>query len=277
MNRKKQTWEDEAVYAERKKMADDYFERQALIKKEKEAERRKYLNDPKYKAKIELRQLKQRYGLDFFIEKPENFKKLMVLCRKIDGGSRLSDVEVFWLSSEEYFTDALQTTYHKLEAEYYVDQFNKTNGPWNVVNGSSHYRKCNEPNTAESLLDRVNKDDIKNPKLKSALYTVHGGINRDKCIYDLAIDCGKQAHDLTPDDFRPCTLLGAVYMETGHFDLGRTWYEKAEKRGFKDKSVDSELRSIFNKADKNRQIEMSKFLLDWDLERFRWAQVRKRR
>ena len=74
MNRNKQTWEDETVYAERKKMADEYFERQALIKKEKEAERRKYLNDPKNKAKIELRRLKHRYGLNFFIEKQEDLK-----------------------------------------------------------------------------------------------------------------------------------------------------------------------------------------------------------
>jgi len=37
---------------------------------------------------------------------------------------------------------------------------------------------------------------------------------------------GKEAHLLTPRDFRPCTLLGAVNVEIGNYDLGQSWYKK---------------------------------------------------
>lgn len=272
----KRTWEDEKVYAERKKMADDYFDRQKLLKEQKAAQRRKFLNDPKNKAKIELQQLRTKYGLTFFVEEAQDFKKLIDICRRIDNGSRLTEIEITWLSSgESYFTDELNGKYHKNEAEYYAIEFEKTSDPWHAVNGSSHYRKCDEPDKAESLLGRVNKSDIKNSKLQSALLTVHGGVKRDRNEYEKAINYGEQAHDLTPKDYRPCTLIGAVYMETGQFSMGRTWYEKAEARGFEPRSADSELRSIFKKANKTMQIEMSKCLLDWDPNRFRWADISK--
>jgi len=35
-----------------------------------------------------------------------------------------------------------------------------------------------------------------------------------------ALMLGENAHKLTPKDFRPCTLLGAVNMENGSYDLG---------------------------------------------------------
>jgi hypothetical protein len=76
---------------------------------------------------------------------------------------------------------------------------------------------------------------------------------------------------LIPKDFRPCTLLGAVNIEIGHYDLGHSWYEKAIKRGYSEKSMDDELRSIFMRAEKSKQEALRNHLLKWDPVRYSWA------
>ena len=89
--------------------------------------------------------------------------------------------------------------------------------------------------------------------------------------YDEALGLGEQAHLFTPQDFRPCTLLGAVNMEIGHYDLGQSWYRKAVKRGYSEESVDDELRSIFKCAEKSKQEALRNHLLKIDPVRYSWA------
>lgn len=72
-------------------------------------------------------------------------------------------------------------------------------------------------------------------------------------------------------DFRPCTLLGAVYMEMGSYDLGQEWYGKGIKRGASERSVDSDLRSIFFRAEKSKQDEMRTYLLGVDPKQYKWV------
>ena len=86
-----------------------------------------------------------------------------------------------------------------------------------------------------------------------------------------ALQLGDQAHELQPQDFRPCTLLGAVHMELGDFDSGREWYAKAAERGASEHSIDTELRSIFQRADKASRAAMKIFLLAEDPKRYRWV------
>lgn len=100
-----------------------------------------------------------------------------------------------------------------------VAEFRKTRDLWMAVNASSHYRKCDCARDAESLLDTIKIGQQKPPKLESALCTTRGGVMRDLRRWDEALQLGQKAHALAPKDYRPCTLLGALHMEMGNYQL----------------------------------------------------------
>ena len=60
-------------------------------------------------------------------------------------------------------------------------------------------------------------------------------------------------------------------METSQFTLGQEWYNKAIQRGFSEKSVDDEIKSIFKKADKIQKESLRSYLLKKDPHRYRWV------
>lgn len=235
-------------------------------------ERRQRESDPKYIAKMKNQELRIRYGLDQFIEK-EFFARLMDILHRLDGGNRLSDEDILWLTTEgeNYFTEILQAAFHEREAEFYTDEYKQTSYPWNAVNASGHYRKCNQAKKAHDLLSSIPAGRSKAPKLNSAICTTHGGVMRDLNRFDEALKFGSQAHDLTPKDFHPCTLLGAVNFEVGNYDIGRYWYIKATERGASERSIDYDLRGIFLRADKAKREEIRAFLLREDSERYKWV------
>jgi len=197
----------------------------------------------------------------------------MKILKSVDAGQRLTEEDFIWLSTtaEKYFSEELRAAYHRLEAEFFVNELEKTRDPWMAVNASAHYRKCNQARAAKSLLDTISVDHQRSPKLKAALCTTHGGVMRDLSRWDEAISLGERAHVLRPDDYRPCTLLGAIHMETGRYDLGQEWYAKAVERGATIKSVDQDLRTIFFRADPTKQADMRAFLLREDTVRYEWA------
>ena len=243
-----------------------------LALEQAEAARRARESDPQYIAKLKQQKLRARYGVDTYVE-PHCFSRLMDILKRVDAGQRLSLEDFVWLSSvaEDYFTKELRAAYHRLEADFFADEFKKTHDPWAAVNASGHYRKCNCAGDADSLLKTIRVEKQKSPKLKSALCTTHGGVMRDLGRWDEALQLGEKAHVLRPDDFRPCTLLGAVHMETGNYSLGQEWYAKAVERGAKVDDVDQDLRSIFFQADQAKQVEMREFLLREDPIRYAWA------
>jgi hypothetical protein len=96
-------------------------------------------------------------------------------------------------------------------------------------------------------------------------------VMRDLKRFNEALNFGDQAHALTPKDFRPCTLLGAVNFEMGNYDLGRDWYVKATERGASERTIDYDLRGIFLRADKAKREEIRAFLLREDPVRYKWV------
>lgn len=237
-----------------------------------EEARRARERDPKYVAKMKSQQLRVRYGLDQFIEK-RAFDRVMDILHRLDGGGRLNDTDVLWLTTEgkEYHTESLQAAFHEREADFYAAEYSRTGDPWNAVNASSHYRKCGQARTAHELLASVPSQQQATPKLKSAICTTHGGVMRDLDRLDDALALGGQAQALTPWDFRPCTLLGAVNIELGNLSIGWDWYRKAEERGASERSIDHDLRGIFLRADDARRLEIRAFLLREDPARYAWA------
>ncbi|MGL4333776.1 MAG: hypothetical protein ACRCSC_01795, partial [Lactococcus garvieae] len=83
------------------------------------------------------------------------------------------------------------------------------------------------------------------------------------------IKLGTQAHELTPKDYRPCTLIGACHMLLGDITQGHEWYQKAIKRGFNEDSFEQELRSIYNRANKEDKIKIKQTLIN-DGRRYMW-------
>ena len=247
------------------------------LQRKLERERQKALEkDPNYIRKQKLIKLKQKYDLGFYIEK-NDYNRLMSIIDNIDKGQRSMPEDIIWLTLSRddlyrgYFTDPLNKKYHKNEAEHIIKEYEVKNDHWLAVNASSHYRKACEPKSAISILSKIKLDRITNKKLKSAICTTHGGALRDIAEWTNAINLGEIAHSFTPDNFRPCTLLGAIYMETSHFELGQEWYRKAIDRGFSEKSVDDEIKSIFKKADKNQKEALRNYLLKLDAHRYRWV------
>jgi len=234
--------------------------------------RRQRESDPKFIAKIKNQQLRSRYGLDQFIEK-QFFARLMDILHRLDGGNRLSDEDILWLTTDgsDYYTETLQTAFHEREAEFYTAEYKRTADPWNAVNASGHYRKCNQARKAHDLLASIPAGRQKAPKLISAICTAHGGVMRDLKRFNEALNFGDQAHALKPKDFRPCTLLGAVNFEMGNYDLGRDWYAKATELGASERTIDYDLRGIFLRADQAKREEIREFLLREDPVRYKWV------
>lgn len=128
--------------------------------------------------------------------------------------------------------------------------------------------ECRKVEEAHALLITIPAERQKTPKLKSAIRTTHGGALRDMQRWDEAIALGTEAHTLTQKDFRPCTLLGAVNFELGNYDLAKAWYDKAVERGASEKTIDHDLRGIFERADKAKREEIRAILLREDPVRY---------
>ena len=237
-----------------------------------EEARRKRESAPEFIAKIKNQQLRMRYGLDQYIEK-QLFVHLMDILHRLDGGKRLSAEDIIWLTTEgkDYYTEILQAAVHEREAEFFTAEYKRTSDPWNAVNASGHYRKCNQARKAHDLLISIPAALQKTPKLNSAICTTHGGVMRDLNRFDEALKFGAQAHALTPKDFRPCTLLGAVNIEIGDYLTGLNWYEKAKERGASERSIDYDLRGILLRADKAKREKLKAVLLRVDSERYKWV------
>lgn len=235
--------------------------------------RRTRESDPKYIAKMESQSLRNRYGLDQYIER-SLLSRLMEILRRVDSGSRFNDEDVLWLTTDgrEYNSETLKALFHQREAEYFAAEYARTTDPWNAVNASGHYRKCDQAGAAHELLSLLPPDLNAAPKLKSAIRTTHGGVMRDLGRVDEALELGEQAHALTPRDFRPCTLLGAVNIESGNLEAGWDWYRKAEERGATERSIDHDLRGILRRADDVRRGEIKSLLLREDPVRYAWVE-----
>ena len=262
----------------RKERAEEKLKEQARlarlwqIREQSAAEKCAFDNDPKTIAEVRLAKLREKYGLNHSIER-SCFPTLMKILHLVDDGVRLSEEEFVWLTTEgrHYYTMELRVRFHRNEAEFYAGEFEKSKDNWLAVNASSHYRKCMKSKTADLMLSTIDVFSLKDVKLKSAICTTHAGVKRDLHKMDEALGLGEEAHRLTPQNFRPCTLLGAVNYEVGHHELGRSWYEKAVERGYSEKSVDDDLRSIFMRAEKSKREALRDHLLKMDPDRYSWA------
>ena len=234
-------------------------------------------SDPRYIARQKNRELRERFGVDGFVDELD-FKQLMEILRKLDGAKRLSEEDAVWLKSEGrgYATGEILHAYNRLEADFLINEFSLTGDVWQLVNASGHLRKCEASQEAHNLLVNINDGALKQVKLKSAVRTTHGGVMRDLGRYNEALQLASEAHRLSPDSFRPCTLLGALNIEIGQIVLGHQWYSKAEERGAKPGSIELEIGSLLGRMSSEKRDSVISQLLSVDSVRYAWLHKKRR-
>lgn len=238
--------------------------RQEAIEKQKLLE-----SDPVYIAEQKRNALLWKYGI-YASPVP---KKVTTLLNKLENETRLSHDEAVWFNTtgKNFYKDKVRHKFHRIEANFYLNEYAKnTKNIWNAINASSQLRKCKASLEAEGFLENISTNGIKDKKLLSAYFTTLGGVKRDLRKFTVAFDHAFKAHNLTPDNYRPCTLLGAIYMETHQYALGHEWYEKAIERGAISQSINADLKSIISKVDKAERNAMIEHLVKLDRQQYSW-------
>ncbi|CAJ1812838.1 hypothetical protein [Aeromonas hydrophila] len=236
-----------------------------------EAERIQRESDPKYIARMKNQALREKYGVTGYVES-HHLKQLMAILLKLDAGTRLLETETIWLKSNgrEFETKEILHTYNRFEADHWLAEYRNSKNPWSAVNASGHLRKCAASNEAIALLSAIPAKRQGQPKLKSAILTTHGGAMRDRGEHTAALNMGAEAHRLQPNNFRPCTLLGAVCIELGNISEGHEWYCKAEARGAGRDSIMSDVRSLLTRMTADKREAVIAELLRIHPEQYRW-------
>ncbi|MEN4983159.1 hypothetical protein [Acinetobacter modestus] len=243
------------------------------VREQTERERRRKLeSDPKYIERQKEKNLIKKYDIYLYDVVDKYRLRLINILKLLDNNQRLSEQDTIWLNSEgrQFFTDELKIKFHRVEADFYLNEYKTTKLHWHAINASSQLRKAKASKEAEKFLENTEISLNKNKKLLSAYFTTLGGVKRDIRKVDTAIECGVKAHENNSQDYRPCTLLGAIYMENHEYILGHDWYSKARDRGAPEKSINADLRSILLKLDKSKRVEMIDSLLKKDPYLYGW-------
>lgn len=230
-------------------------------------------NDPVLRKRREARELRDRFGIGFI--EPVHYPRAMRLLAQVACGKRLSPEEVAWLSTEaaDCWTETLRRTWHRLEAEALTKAWEDGGDPWDAVNASAHWRKADESRRALEVTEAALSKVGRKLKPRSALLTTRGGALRDVGSLDDAWTLGQEAHGLTPRDFRPCTLLGALSMELGDLAAGHEWYTKAEALGAGRRAIDQDLRALLIRSENEARNRIRDYLLERDPVRFAWLRT----
>lgn len=230
-------------------------------------------NDPVLRRKREAKELRGRFDIGFI--ESEHLRRVMSLLRQVSDRQRLKPDDVAWLSTEASYcwTDALQQIWHQLEAEALTKAWENNGDPWDAVNASGHWRKAGKADMALVITEAELSKAGTSPKLKSALATTRGGAMRDVHRLADAKALGIDAHNFSPSDFRPCTLLGAVHIELGELETGHKWYQKAESLGAERHAIDQELRALLVRTDPIERQRICAFLIRQDPIRFAWLRT----
>lgn len=202
---------------------------------------------------------------------------LYSILQKLEKAERLEPTDVAWLQENktewrQLFSGKIFNTYHKIEATFYEQEYQRTGNQWNLPNASSHWRKANKPRQALKLTEHLNFDKIKENKLKSALMTTRGGAFRDIEELDKAEKCALKAIEYQPNSHHPYTLMGAICYEKRNYIKGDYWFEEAVKRGASPRDQDAEIKRVVkNTKDEKKRREVVEYLLKKDPQRYTWA------
>lgn len=233
-------------------------------------------SDPAFRRRQEAKQLRRKFKHSYV--EPEHYPRVMKLLNLVSQGQRLRPEDVAWLQTipKDCWTDEVATAWHLIEAEALTTTWEKTGDPWAAVNASKHWRKGSRSGMSLKVTEQALASAAASaPKVRSALSTTRGGAMRDLSRLGEAKVLGEQAHSLSPNDYRPCTLLGAVHIELGNLAVGHEWFVKAEQLGADQASIDQDIRVLLARASQPEKERIRVFLLERDAKRFNWLRDRK--
>lgn len=244
------------------KVSEQYFNHEAT-------ERRNKALFAKREKHLERRRFRERFG-QRYIEQA-HYGRVMRILKSVADGKPIEKDDIFWLGSRgsDYWTEELRKAHHANQATVFTEAWHRTGDVWQAINACAQWRRADHAAAGLTVAEEA-LGQVTDQKLRSATLTTRGGALRDLKRHDEAVRSGLEAHRLTPSDFRPCTLLGAVRMEIGDYATGADWYAKAEARGATRDSVDRELRSILEAAPKEERSRMKAALLALDADRYTW-------
>ena len=256
---------------------------EALSAEKEKLEHQRMLNEKKRKQKLQKQQeiLKKKRleheknhvdypEFDVFnVKRQTRVDKLLKQLQK----KAINEDDLQWLDDIGFANEIIYKKNHTYIAKQHLVNWQEKQKPWELVNASAAYRKLDRPNTIKPILDGLYpfKFTNNNDKLKSALLTTYGGICRDTSDFKRSLFLGHEAHEVTPINFMPCTLLGAVYLSTGEFEAGHEWYQKAKERGFSQEAYDNDIRSIYHRASHEMKKRLKQNLIDTG-HRYKWIE-----
>jgi hypothetical protein len=207
------------------------------------------------------------------------FDPFYAIMVKLEKEERLDPVLVVQLIQQKLLAShgRIAIAYHRLEACFYEQEYERTGNKWNLPNASSHWRKADEPKSALQVTENLDFDQIKENKLKSALLTTRGGAFRDIDKLDDAEKCALKAIEYQPQSHHPYTLMGAICYERGQYSQGDDWFNEAIKRGAESEDIDSELKRVVKNAKDEKRREVVEYLLTKNPQRYAWAKAYRKR
>ncbi|MEG4214405.1 hypothetical protein QUA27_03000 [Microcoleus sp. Pol14C6] len=224
----------------------------------------------------EFAALKVKYRI---IARDFPFEPFYAIMVKLEKEERLDPVLVVQLIQQKLLAShgRIAMAYHRLEALFYEQEYERTGNKWNLPNASSHWRKADEPKSALQVTENLDFDQIKENKLKSALLTTRGGAFRDIDKLGDAEKCALKAIEYQPQSHHPYTLMGAICFERSQFSEGERWFNEAIKRGAESEDIDSELKQVVKNAKDEKRREVVEYLLKKNPQRYAWAKSYRKR
>ncbi len=217
----------------------------------------------------EARAIYDRFGQPYI--EHEHYGRVTRILRSVTAGKQIKKDDLLWLGTVgvEYWTSELRKAHHENLARTLSDEWRRTGDVWKAINACGQWRKAGMPEDGLKVAQAA-LEGASSPKSRSALLTTGGGALRDLRRLEAASEFGSNAHSLAPQDFRPCTLLGAVHIEMGDYLAGADWYEKAEARGASRNSINQELQSILDAAPAAERKRIENALKSHNSSRYNW-------
>ncbi|GAA6623546.1 hypothetical protein [Scytonema sp. NUACC26] len=218
--------------------------------------------------------LKKKYGLIDSTNKLtlEPFYQILL---KLEKNERLDPILFFKLVEQDLLSrdGKVALKYYSLEAEFYVQEFQRTGNKWHIPTASSYWRKANKSEQALQLTN-LDLNQIKDNTLKSAILVTRGAAFRDiGQLIDTEI-CAKKAMKYHPLSYQPYTLMGAIAYDKGDYPNGDYWFKEAIQRGAKTEDIDDEIKRVIrNTKDEEKRQTAVAYLLKKDSKRYAWAKA----
>lgn len=195
---------------------------------------------------------------------------------RLERKERLERVQVAQLIDEKQLLrdGEIAKAHHRLEAEFYEQEYRHTGNKWKIVTAMSDWRKANEFERALSLTQNLKLKAISDNKLKAALLTNRGFTLKDCSSLSEARTCAEQAIEFNPRAFQPYLLMAILSYKSCDFNNGDQWMQQAVSRGAEPGDLDYEMkRLVKNTKETEERQKLIHYLLEIDSQRYAWAKA----